>query len=220
MMARRTNTTIQKPHLILCEGRDAEEFLISYLNSNALSKIEFFSNDIQVMDFGGNEQLPAYLNSLKMMDGFSNVKSIAIIRDAERSTETAITQIKSAFKNSGITCPEKPCFWETDSIKVGFLLFPSVDKTPITGTLEDLCLSILSEDSKEILNEIDSFIKKLQDEFNRNFPHEFKTKLHTYFSITDKYVSMKVGEASKSSAFNWEHERLNSLKNFLLELIS
>ena len=30
-MARKTNSQIRKKWLILCEGRDAEEFLISYL---------------------------------------------------------------------------------------------------------------------------------------------------------------------------------------------
>lgn len=64
-MARRTNTRIWKPHIILCEGRDAEEFLIAYLNSSALSDIPSFSTDIQVMDFGGNSELSSFFLMLK-----------------------------------------------------------------------------------------------------------------------------------------------------------
>ena len=48
-MARKTNSQIRKKWLILCEGRDAEEFLISYLNSHELSDVPAFSEDFQVI---------------------------------------------------------------------------------------------------------------------------------------------------------------------------
>ena len=48
---------IVKSYLLLCEGRDAERFLINYLESEALAQDQRFYNDIQVMDFGGNEDL-------------------------------------------------------------------------------------------------------------------------------------------------------------------
>ena len=44
-MPRKTNDKIRKEYLILCEGRDAEEFLITYLNSKALEAVSAFSND-------------------------------------------------------------------------------------------------------------------------------------------------------------------------------
>ena len=56
---------IVKPYLLLCEGRDAEGFLINYLNSNALKQDLRFSNEIQVFDFGGNENLTNFLMNLK-----------------------------------------------------------------------------------------------------------------------------------------------------------
>ena len=45
-MPRKTNSKIVKEHLILCEGRDAQEFLIAFLNSKALAENPAFSNDI------------------------------------------------------------------------------------------------------------------------------------------------------------------------------
>ena len=56
---------IVKPYLLLCEGRDAEGFLINYLGSKALAKDQRFSSEIQVLDFGGNEYLSNFLMSLK-----------------------------------------------------------------------------------------------------------------------------------------------------------
>ena len=81
---------IQKPFLLLCEGRDAEGFLINYLNSNELAQDPRFSNEIQVLDFGGNEDLSNFLMSLKNMDKFDRVKSLAVVRDAEKDYEKAV----------------------------------------------------------------------------------------------------------------------------------
>ena len=59
----------------------------------------------------------------------------------------------------------------------------------------------------------------LEKKYDRVFQREFKTKLHTYFSVTDKYVSLKIGEAARAGAFNWSSEKLTPLKRFLLELM-
>ena len=62
-------------------------------------------------------------------------------------------------------------------------------------------------------------MNNLENKYNRSYPHEFKTKLHTYFSVTDEYVSLKIGEAAKAGAFNWNSNKLLPLKNFLSEII-
>lgn len=219
-MARNTNNKIRTKHLILCEGRDAEEFLITYLNCKALSNIPMFSNDFQVMDFGGINDLTNFLSALQNMEGFNRVESLLIVRDAERDSTRAITDIQTTLKRCNFTVPEAPHCWLGCSPKIGYLLFPTCDISTRAGTLEDLCLSILSEEnSTSILGDIQCFIDSLGDKHHRCFPHEFKTKLHTYFSITDAYVSLKIGEAAKAGAFDWNSDKLLPLKNFLLELI-
>ena len=219
-MARRTNRTIIKKHLILCEGRDAEEFLIAYLNYEALKSVPAFSNDFQVMDFGGINDLTSFVSALQKMDGFNQVESILIIRDAERDAENAINSIKTTLKNNYLSVPETTNKWSDGSPKIGYLLFPTCEQSIISGTLEDLCLSILSEEHcADILLDIDAFIDELKTKRNRTFPHEFKTKLHTYFSVTDSYVSLKIGEAARAGAFDWQNDKLSPLKNFLSEII-
>lgn len=219
-MARKTNNRIRTKHLILCEGRDAEEVLITYLNSAALSDIPSFSNDFQVMDFGGNSDLQTFLETLKNMEGFDKVESIAIIRDAERDASQAKNEITRALRNCDLSIPNSAHEWQGDSPKIGFLLFPTCDSNVQAGTLEDLCLSILSENrSSEIIDDIQRFMNETGEKYDRIYPHEFKTKLHTYFSITDAYVSLKIGEAAKAGAFNWESTKLLPLKNFLQEIV-
>ena len=48
-----------------------------------------FSNDIQVIDFGGNSELARKLNILKNMENFDRLTSLLIIRDAETNAESA-----------------------------------------------------------------------------------------------------------------------------------
>lgn len=59
---------IVKPYLLLCEGRDAERFLINYLESEALAQDQRLSYEIQVLDFGGNDDLSSFLMNLKNVE--------------------------------------------------------------------------------------------------------------------------------------------------------
>lgn len=219
-MAKKNNISIIKKHLIICEGEDAYRFLIPYLNSPELSDHKEFSNDIQVLNFGGNEELTNYLGVLLNSEGFDLVESLLIIRDAEKNSNTAIAQIKSSLSKVGLPVPSTPHEWlSNEKITIGFLLFPVLDHQATEGTLEDLCISILSEPKHApILNAIDSFLQELKSSHEREFPHEFKTKLHTYFSITDRYVSLKIGEAANAGAFDWSNGKINKLKDFMLEI--
>lgn len=208
---------IHKPYLIMCEGEDELRFLISFLNCSEVEDYPFFANDVQVINFGGNEELPLKLNVLKITPGFEQVKSLLILRDAEKDAQVAIRQIQNGLTKAGLPTPSEPGKWEGKNLKTGFLLFPTCDTSVHEGTLEDLCLSILKEDASfEILTEIDTFLKLLEERHQREFRHEFKAKLHTYFSITDKFVGMKIGEAANAGAFDWNSVKLNSLKTFLL----
>jgi len=44
-------------------------------------------------------------------------------------------------------------------------------------------------------------------------PH--KTKLHSYLSGKDDFVGLKIGEASKAGAWDWDHERLKQFKDLI-----
>jgi hypothetical protein len=91
----------------------------------------------------------------------------------------------------------------------------------VNGTLEDLCLDILSEQgASPLLENIDSFIELLKKQRARKFPHLHRSRLHCYLSITDDYVAMKIGEAAQAGAFDFHHEKLKPLTAFLREMTS
>ena len=208
---------IKKPFLLLCEGRDAEGFLINYLNSNELAQDPRFSNEIQVLDFGGNDNLSNFLMNLKNIDKFDQVKSLAIIRDAERDYAKACQEVHSSLNKCGFESSECCGAWVHDpsGLKVGFMLFPLNNRA---GTLEDLCLRILSENNnKNILSTIESFLDVMESSYGRSYRRKHKNKLHTYLSSSDEYVTMPLGTASRTGAFDWDSDELESLKCFLVE---
>ncbi len=212
---------IEKRNVIFCEGMDEKYFLIHYLNSEEMKEYSILSNDIQVIDFGGNEELERKLELLKISPGFNQVKFLLIIRDAENDAKKAVMQIQNSLRKNGFPVPKGPGEWESkeSDITIGFLLFPTCSDIADAGTLEDLCLSILKQaDHLTMTKEVQLFLEHLHGEYQREFPHKHKTVLHTYFSITDQLVGMKIGEAAKAQAFDWNSPNLEFLKNFLLKM--
>lgn len=208
---------IVKRYLILCEGRDAEKFLINYLNSKELEDDPRFSNDIQVLDFCGNENLGNFLMNLKNMDRFDQVTSLVIIRDAEKDYEKACREVSRSLNKCGFASPEDSRIWIIDEtgLRIGFLLFPLDNNA---GTLEDLCLNILSEkDNETILSSIDKFLVGMESNFGRKYRRKHKNRLHLYLSSSDEYVAMPLGTASSAGAFNWGSDELLQTRGFLSE---
>jgi hypothetical protein len=224
---RKNKKTICKPNLILCEGVDATHFIIWYLEY--LQKTETNFNCFKVLDFGGNEELPNFLVNLPNYPGYEIVESITIIRDAENSHTDSSNSIIGALRNAGFPTPKeansiiKSVAIDSNNIskeiKIAFALFPDISKTAINGTLEDLYINNLAERNIEgVLTNITDFMKILEDE-GRVFRWTHKTKLHTYFSISNDFVTCKIGEASKIGAFNYGCDEMERLKDLLLEMI-
>ncbi len=211
---------ILKEYLVLCEGKDIELFLISYLNSDALHSDSRFANEIQTFDFGGVDQLSAFIGNLKNMEGFESVHSLLILRDAEMDVAKAERDIQSALRKNGLSVPLSCCRWERSGTPaVSYVLMPSCDSAPIAGALEDLCWQILAgKDAAKVSIETERFINRVKERFPmRIVSHGHKSRLHAYLSTSDELVSLKIGEAAKAGAFDWHSKRLDSLRNVLAE---
>lgn len=214
---------IKKPHLLLCEGEDTVQFMIQYLEY--LQKNEKDFEDFVAFDFGGNEELPTFLSDIRYYPGYEMVASMTIIRDSEKDHGRAIREVKSVLAKLGFPVPPGPnaivhgdkpeSIVQNVDIKVAFSLFPSLSKNNRNGTLEDLFIENLKEDGIEhILNDINSFLEHLRSK-GRKFTWLHKTKLHTYFSVTDDFVAAKIGEAAEWGAFDFECAEMNQLKELL-----
>jgi len=216
------NKDICRQHLILCEGADATHFIIEYLNYLVENGEERFDS-FQVLDFGGNEELPRYLQILPNLKGYRTVRSITIIRDAERDHSKAIQSIRSSLGNNGFSVPmsinEIACAADIDNstIKVAFTLFPTLSAHPENGTLEDLYTKNLAESADELFEDIDTFISMLQSK-GRSILRVHKSRLYTYFSVTNRYTALKLAETAKAGAFRFDCSEMNHLKLLLDEI--
>lgn len=210
---------IVKSHLIVCEGIDARNFFATMIESLSFRHVDKrFANDIQVLDYGGNNDLTGYLEFLPGLEGYDKVKTLLIVRDAENDADAARKSIENSLRKNGLSVPKECGCWESGDPWVAYLLFPTLDDEPTDGALEDLCYKIINEENREALSdEIEQFLDDMKTNHGFEYPRIFKNRMHTYFSIKDKYVSDKIGEAAKANAFDWESELLSYFKNFMLE---
>lgn len=216
------NNCILKPFLILCEGKDIENFMICYLESSALSDDPRFSNDIQTFNFGGVESLKVFMGNITRMDGFDTVHRILILRDAETNVDQAIKMVQSAFRANGLTVPDRPHEWEkgADALvpMTAFTLLPACNSEPVPGALEDLCWEILKDKhAGNMRKDVLGFIDNIKNSYGTISTHEHKSRLHTYFSVNEKYISLKIGEAANAGAFAWDSEKLDALRSLIAE---
>lgn len=211
---------IVKNYLLLCEGLDAVNFMIAYLNSDELKYDSRFGEEIQVMDFGGINQLRAFIKQLKRYENYTNVKRIMVLRDAETNVQSAEDSIKTALRTNDLPVPTCSNQWERSSSmpSTAYALFPTCDVPLIEGALEDLCWKILADDrADEYRRDIQKLVNQFKKRYNSIISHEHKGRLHVYFSVKDDFVSKKIGEAANAKAFNWSHIALEPLKNLLAE---
>ncbi len=219
-MLKNISISINKPHIILIEGVDAKLFFIPYLDFAIKQNKEY--EKFWLYDYGGINDLNMYLSLLKKVENFDKVQSICIIRDAETSASNACDSIKYSLTKAGLACPDGPFFAKCDNtccypkIKTGFVLFPECGTSPINGTLENLCLNQLSDNNaKTILQDVEPLLEK----YKSSLPRLHKNRLHSYFSLTDRYVSLKIGEATQANAFKFTGGAMDNLKNFLDQFI-
>ena len=208
-------------HLILCEGEDEKQFLIAYLNSKERKAEDIrFGEAVQVENFGGNEELKRGLAVTRRTPGFADLRTLLIIRDAERDAYIAEKEILTALRTEEYAVPTEMGAWSQNGLPyTAYLLFPSLGKELENGTLEDLCMELIREEyrPKQVMPRIAAFMNDLKDDGMRTYQHDFKSKIHSFFSVTDPFVGLKIGESARAGAFDWNSKRLSRLNSCLME---
>lgn len=227
------NEHIEKSHLILCEGRDEQVFLNNLMRYYESKKDYEILDSIQVMNFGGNEQFKSQLPVIMMTSGFSDVRSLIVIRDAEKNGQNAFRSVTSILKNNGLPIPdhvfelsnsaENPYNEDVD-IQTGIILFPCTEKDvngtyiPDDGTLEDLCFSIIRSsvnDPSDLKERSVNFVDTVNNARKTPLKRIHKNRIHVFLASTDECVDAKVGEAVDRGVYNLEAPVIHRLVDFL-----
>ena len=207
---------IEKEKLILAEGKDAFHFFCHACNF--YREVE----DVQVMNFGGNEDLPNFLSDLTNMDKFDEVNTIVISRDAETDADAAIMSIQDAIKHANnknsanIPIPQESFKYTNTqkfSMKVAFMIFPGPKLKK--GTLEHLCLSTVEGDP--LLECVDEYLECAKTKGER-FPRAHKNKLYCFLAGKDDYIGSRIGLAFKAEVWPPDHLALEPFKRIIQEM--
>ena len=196
--------------LLLVEGADEKYFFIRACDA-------YGKNNIQVMDFGGIADLPNFLKILNKMPNFQEVKALAIVRDAETDASKAIRDIQHALKSINLPAPNQ-AFEQirTNSLSIEFGIFPGQKDCNgwENGTLEDLCLKTVPNDS--LLSLARDYVEKA--DAIHSIHHKHKARLHTWLSGNEPYIGMKIGEAAQAGAWNWQSQAMMPFKDLMQRL--
>lgn len=189
---------------ILVEGRDAYYFFIQALEAYKI-------DNVQVVDFGGIKDLTAFIGTWKKLEHFHTIRSLLIVRDAEQSAVNAMRSIGGALREHHFPCPEDSyrfCSGDMPSgqkIRVGIILLPHMGASH--GTLEDLCIETVVDD--EYMDAVNGFLDTARQ--IEKLSHEHKSRVHAYLSVKNKYVGMKIGEAAKAGAWDWDSKAMKDI---------
>lgn len=210
-----TQKALPNKIIALCERMDIASFVDAYIRYLRKQGVEI--PNIRIINFQVLGNLPRYLKMLEQADGFSNIEKIVIFADAgvkHRETEHFLYK---ARKNSFLK-----------DFNYELFLFPKKSAagnwTP--GFMEDLLLPVLKHDTAEVEEFYN--LRNITYEFlfsvnncrgkERRLVNHSRNFLYSYFSGTEKFVGMRLGEASAKGAFDLEDEDFKDLREFLTGL--
>ena len=188
--------------ILLVEGNDAFQFfkaLLRYLN---------LLSDIEIRNFGGVNDLD-FLETLRITDGFDQVTSLAIIRDAENNAASAFDSVCHILRQTGFDIPHQPMTSIGSSPQISVFILPDCINE---GALETLCLETVRNDLA--MPCVDQFFTCIQ---NNGLPlpgNIQKANLHAFLSSRQR-PHLLIGQAAHAGYWPWDHAALDSLKRFL-----
>lgn len=195
---------------LLVEGVDAKFFCM-------WARRAYGFENIQVQDFGGINDLDDFLDMIKVLPNYEKVPAILIVRDAETNPEGAIQSIKNSLVKNGFCVPEEPYSYLSGKPGIEFAILPGIVNSEgkyYPGALEDLCMLTVKTDP--ILEHVDNFLENIQRKVT--LTHLHKSRLHSYLAVKNKFVGMKIGEAAKAGAWDWNHPELAKLKKAMVDI--
>ena len=208
--------TIKKPTLLLVEGKDEVNFFQALLDDCQIP-------EVQIIEVGGKDKFKLEFPALLNLDGFSNVKSYAIIRDADNDANATLTSIQSLLSKHHQPVPNDCGEWvNNDGIRVGIYIVPGNQSE---GMLENLCLDTVI--NHPVLHCVDHYLSCLEEKLESNVegadkePGKYylprnraKARMHAFLAGQNKWVP-SLGLAAKKGCFNLNAEVLSDLRGFL-----
>ncbi|MEJ5229678.1 MAG: DUF3226 domain-containing protein [Pseudothermotoga sp.] len=199
--------TIEKPNLIIVEGKDDKSFLQNIL-------VTLGMEDCQIQELNGKDNLHRILPALSKTPGFEDVKSLAIFLDADLSPSSTLQSIQNALSKTKLPVPRNPGEVKSDGkIKIGVFLFPDCKNN---GTVEDLIIKTLDKQFIECIQHYHNCVKQTA---KVNWEFTSKSILYSYFAV-QKEPARTFDVALKRGHVNLYSPEFDAIRDFLKKLFS
>lgn len=199
---------IKEKKILFVEGKDEEIFFTVLLKKHGLQ-------EIQIIQSGGKEQFSHIFPEIIRIPGFSKIRSLAIIQDADKSTQAVFQSICHTLQKENLGIPEEMSYFTSTTPHVGIFTLPD-GKNP--GSLESLFLStVQSEDVTDCIEPFMKCVKQKTSVKNNRYkmPRNInKAKCKAFLSAMEEDTP-SLGIAAEKSYWNLDADQLNPLLNFL-----
>ncbi|MBI3650791.1 MAG: hypothetical protein HY231_07050 [Acidobacteria bacterium] len=192
--------------VLLVEGQTPFQFFKALLKNLGLD------NQIEIRNFGGVRDVAAFLKALVGTDGFDQVLSLGLVRDAEENALSAFDSVTDCLKRASLNSPSTPAARSQGTPVISIFILP--DNTQ-SGMLETLYLQAVSNDSA--MKCIDEFFDCLSGKGVQLPDNLDKARIQTYLASREK-SGLLLGQAAHAGYLFWGHPAFDSLKQFLLSL--
>lgn len=191
---------------LLVEGNDQRNFFEAFIEHLSLA-------DIQIQNFGGINDLRAFLLALINAPGFREiVQSVGIVRDAETSAQAAFQSVQSSLRNAGLPVPNRPEDRTGSSPAVTVLILPGNSRP---GMLETLLNETFANTPEEAC--INAFFECVEDSSGMPTQRPHKARAQAYLA-TKPEPHLSVGVAAKRDYWDLDHPVFDRIRQFLAAL--
>ncbi|WP_017294227.1 DUF3226 domain-containing protein [Geminocystis herdmanii] len=201
-------TKITQQKLLIGEGKAEEVFfgeLINILNLN---------NEILITSYGGKDNLSNFLETLPLIPGFDELKSLGITRYADNSIHSAFQSVNSILNKHKLPMPKSldNLIAKNNHIKISLFFLPDNKNS---GMLEDLLLNSIENDS--IIDCIDSYFECVKNQTGKQPKNMAKAKIHAWLA-SQKNPDKSLIDATKARYWDYNNFAFYNLQQFILSL--
>lgn len=191
---------IESATQLLVEGNDWRNFFGALCRHLDL-------DHVQIQNYGGVDDLRAFLGAFVRMPDFHTVQRLGIVRDAEASADAAFQSVQSSLQHAGLPVPSSPNALSASTPTVSALVVPeegsgmleTILAQSFAGTPEDAC--------------IDGFFKCIKAS-GATLPRPDKSRTCAYLATTPS-PHVSVGVAAQQGVWDFDHEAFAPMRSFL-----
>ncbi len=188
--------------LVVVEGADEEHLLGALMAHMGVTGIE-------IHNVRGKDNFRNRLRALVQAPDFAEVKSLAIIRDADADAASALQSLRDSLIAVSLPAPTASLQLAGTNPGVVVLILPHGQGS---GTLEDVCLASVASDP--VMPCLDEYLKCIQGQVLEGPNNLSKARLQAFLA-SRRRPGLRLGEAAHQGYWQWEHEAFGPLKQLL-----